>query len=397
MKTAGRPSFAQRAMRILLARSVDEAFGGVASVVGNLARHLRERGHEVSFLHFGDRNTLEPVTTQWGFPAFKLRLRQPYWPPHPVRSQLAFACTLPHTLYQLGRLIRRERIDIVNVHYPEDAFVHLSLCRRFLPIKLVTSVHGADLFPDGQRRRRYSRSLSSLLSTADLVVAPSRSFLSDCLGVFPSLETQSCVIYNGIDLAELPPLVRRAKPAREARSLLCIAALCYKKGLDVLIRAFAELADLDPPPRLILVGDGPLRGDLETLVGRMALQARVSFVGEQRRDQVARLLSSCELLVLPSRSEPFGLAVIEAMAFSKPVVASAVGAMPEIIEDGRSGILVEPDDPDALARALRTVLSDPGLGQRLGAEGRLRVRERFRHEIMGERYEREFQRLLSVA
>jgi hypothetical protein len=99
--------------------------------------------------------------------------------------------------------------------------------------------------------------------------------------------------------------------------------------------------------------------------------------------------------VLPSRSEPFGMVVTEALACRKAVVASAVGGIPEIIEDGRSGVLVEPDDPGALARALTRMLNDHALRERLAAAGYERVLERFACERMGAEYERLYATLLA--
>jgi glycosyltransferase involved in cell wall biosynthesis len=159
--------------------------------------------------------------------------------------------------------------------------------------------------------------------------------------------------------------------------LLCIAAHNEKKALDVLITAFAEISGAYQGLRLLMVGDGPLRRQHEEQARSLSLDQRVVFLGEKGRSDVARLLHGCSIFVLPSRAEPFGMVVTEALACRKPVVASAVGGIPEIIEDGRSGVLVEPDNPSALARALGRMLGDHALCEGLAAAGYETVRDRF--------------------
>jgi glycosyltransferase involved in cell wall biosynthesis len=110
---------------------------------------------------------------------------------------------------------------------------------------------------------------------------------------------------------------------------------------------------------------------------------------------VIKLLRGCEIFVLPSRFETFGIAILEAMACKKPVVATTAGGMPEIVENGRNGILVAPDDPKALADALVTVLKDETLRANIAANGYSTVRERFRLEHTGTAYESLFQGLIS--
>jgi glycosyltransferase involved in cell wall biosynthesis len=224
------------------------------------------------------------------------------------------------------------------------------------------------------------------------VVAPSKAFLRECLAVFPKIEKKAMVIHNGVNIAELAAPVEAGE---RAPYVLCIAAHNEKKALDVLLTAFAEVGDAHPGVRLVLVGDGPLRPQHEAQARALALDERVEFLGERGRAEVAQLLHGCSIFVLPSRSEPFGMVVTEALACRKAVVASAVGGIPEIIEDGRSGVLVEPDDPGALARALTRMLNDHALRERLAAAGYERVLERFACERMGAEYERLYATLLA--
>lgn len=371
----------------------DQHVGGVASVVGNLARCLERTGHQVVFFHPGEPEFCRPRTTAWGFTGYERNLRSPFIPGRPVRSALAFVAVLALTLYQLAAVIRRHRIDVVNIHYPLEAFLYFALLRRLMPFRLVVSVHGADLFRDGRPAQRYPRSLLMLLARADAVVAPSKAFLGDCVAAVPSLASKGVVVHNGVDLVELASADSGDGAAAEPY-VLCIAAHNEKKALDVLLTAFARVGQTHPGLRLVLVGDGPLRRQHEVQARALALEGRVEFLGERGRGEVARLLHGCALFVLPSRSEPFGMVLTEALACRKPVVASAVGGIPEIIEHERTGVLVEPDNAGALAGALARMLDDHALRERMAAAGYERVRDRFGCDRMGREYEQLFTSLL---
>jgi glycosyltransferase involved in cell wall biosynthesis len=145
---------------------------------------------------------------------------------------------------------------------------------------------------------------------------------------------------------------------------------------------------------LVLAGDGPLRHQLEGLAEELGIRDRVDFAGWQRQPALRRLLHGCSVFAVASRYESFSVATLEAMACGKPVVASRVGGIPELIEHGRNGILVDPDDPDALCAAISQLLADEGLRESLGANARLTVSARFSADAMGARYEAAFTRLL---
>ena len=371
----------------------DEQIGGVASVVGNLARYLQNQGHEVSFLFPGNQIWHRQKVTQWGFPGSELRMQSPPRKYRDVRL-LTYLRLFPSTMYQLIRLIRKRRIQIVNIHYPKSYSFYFALCRCLLPIKLVTSIHGTDIFPGGRPRRKYSSALKFLFRRSDLIVANSQAFRRDFLSIFPDLRAKTIVIHNSVNVAELNGLVQNNTYGAHGRYVLCVAAHNEKKAIDVLIQAVVRLAREDPSFKLVLVGDGPLRQSLEELAVALGVRERIEFLGAQGRAKVVELLHGCEAFVLPSRSEPFGIAIVEALACQKPVVATRVGGIPEIIEDGTTGLLVEPDNSRALAEALMRVLKDGELRKVLARNGYRAVQERFRSETTGSAYEEVFRDML---
>jgi len=378
-------------MRILLVTSTDQESGGVASVIANLARYLQSRAHEIIFLYAGDSISPKKINTKLGFTGFEINLRLPFREGrHPIITLAAFLICFPISMYQLIRFIQKHKIQIINIHYPHEFFFYFALCRRILPLVLVTSVHGAELFPGGRPMAKYSPGIRLLLASSDRIVAPSRSFQNDVCGIFPHLKEKTMFIHNSVDLAELNGVSPHISRHDRDPYILCIAMHNEKKGLDVLLRAFKHVQHTRPSIKLVLVGDGPLRKQLEHLASSLEIRDRVNFLGLQGRIEVRQLLHDCELFVLPSRSEPFGIAIIEAMACKKPVVSTKVGGIREIIEDRRTGVLVEPDDPRALAGAILTVLDDEKLRVAIVERGYATVRERFLREHTGGAYEAVF-------
>lgn len=388
-----RPS-ASRKPGVLLVVPWDHESGGVVSVAGHLARYLDSQGHRVLFFHPGVPELLRYKKTTWGFHGVELNLRTAFIPGHRLRSPFAFAVTFPFTLFQLLRLLKAHDIRVVNVHYPLESFVYFAFCRWLMPIRLVVSIHGTDIIFWNPAGKWPSRTLGLLFRAADLVVAPSRAFLRQCASALAPFSASRLVIHNGIDPAELDARESRQATHAPGGFILSIASHDEWKGLDVLIRAMALLRDEGEATRLVLAGDGPLRAELERLAATLKLQQHVQFVGHQPRPSVARLLHECAVFVLPSRSEPFGIVVIEALACGKPVVATTVGGIPEIIQDGANGILVDPEDAHALAAQIRRLLRDPDLRERLGRAGRQRVNDSFQWQHTGERYARAYEELL---
>ena len=174
-----------------------------------------------------------------------------------------------------------------------------------------------------------------------------------------------------------PAPERRPDPARPERDIICVARMDYAKGIDVLLHAWARM--LREPaewrahlkPRLRLLGDGQLKPQLEYIVAELGIQDSVEFLGE--RTDVIHLLQQSWGFVLPSRWEGMSNALLEAMACGLPCVATRVSGSEDIISDTINGLLVEPEQPAEMAQALRRIIEDADLAQRLGQEGRTSV------------------------
>jgi glycosyltransferase involved in cell wall biosynthesis len=385
-------SRADRKLNVLLVVPWDQESGGVAAVVGYLARHLETEGHGVLFLHPGVSEVARYKKTKLGFPGVELKLRAPFNPNFPMRSVLSFLVTYPFTLFQLLRLMRANDIRVVNIHYPGEHFVYFAFCRWLLPVRLVISIHGTDAIRWGAPSTTPSRALGLVFRAADLIIAPSWRFLRRCDDLLASFSARRLAIHNGTDLPELEVNgpVRAQEPF-----ILSVCSLDKWKGLDILIRAMAVLRDSGETTPLIVAGEGPERAELQRLIADLGLQQQVQLIGQQARASVTELLHQCALFVLASRFETFGIAVLEAMACGRAVVGTAVDGILEIIDDEENGLVVAPEDSQALAAAIRRLLADAPLRQRLGDAARVRVKDQFQRQRMGESYMHAFQEVLA--
>lgn len=199
-------------------------------------------------------------------------------------------------------------------------------------------------------------------------------------------------IHNGINIRRFSnsiPLTRAEMGIQE--KVTVIGTVCRLeepvKGLTVLLKAVAQLnvGLADPGAQLLVVGDGPALGELQGLSVQLGISERVFFTG-MRRD-IERLLPLMDIFVLPSYFEGFGIAIVEAMAAGRPVVATAVGGVPEIVINEETGLLVEAGDVNGLAKAIETLIYDPDLRRRLGQRGQERAREQFSIELAVRRHE----------
>jgi glycosyltransferase involved in cell wall biosynthesis len=381
----------------LLVLPWDEETGGVISVARNLAHYLQNQGHEVVFFHPGKSFLLKHTKTKLGFSGVQLRLNMPFGP-NPGRwlRTFAFPLLFLSSMLQLLWFIHARRIRLLNVHYPGDNSCYFALCRLCLRVPLILSLHGGDAFQNGSPKQRYSGYFKFLLHSADRIVLPSDTYRRKLLEAFPEFGERAIFIHNGINPAQFCRAEGLEHREATDRYILCIADHRDYKGIDLLLHAFKPLLADDPSLRLLLAGDGPLRSDLQRLALSLGIYRQTEFLGTIGSRDIATLLHGCELLVVPSREESFGIVVLEAMACQKPVVAAAVGGIPEIIEHGSSGILVKPDSPDALTEGLQRVLRDGELKRRLAANGYSKVMAQFCFDRTGHAYEKAFAGLMNA-
>jgi glycosyltransferase involved in cell wall biosynthesis len=336
--------------------------GGAERVVADLARSVdRERFRPlVCCLNF--KGQLAAPLEAEGIPVHVLDKR----PKADLRA-----------LVRLVRLMRRERVDVVHTHLWTSSFWgRLAAILAGVPVRVVTE-HNLDLW----RRAPHwlaDRVLARVTDRFVFVSAAVEAFYRERL----SLPPERCrVVLNGVERPALDRFPdRKAARARlgiegEGPVVGCVGRLEERKGHAFLLEALRRVAEHERDVRGLIVGTGKEAARLAALRDQLELSERVRLVGYW--PDLAEALAAIDVFVLPSLMEGHPLAVLEAMAAAKPIVATAVGGLAEAIDDGRSGLLVPPGDADALAEAVVSLLRDPEKAARLGREARRSLEDRF--------------------
>lgn len=281
-------------------------------------------------------------------------------------------------IVRLFKLLRAEQPDVVQA-FLFWANVAARACGRILRAFPVISSYHDEVVSEGWLVRVVDR---LTLTWTDRIVccsgAVGRSVVSRIGG-----KIEHCTIIPfGVDIEQFEATAaatRRELGLRDNQKV--IGTVCRlvepKKGLRFLLQAMAVLARKygQPPCQLLIVGDGPSRHELELLREQLGLSSWVVFAGSRR--DIPRVLHALDAFVLPSLYEGFGIALLEAMAAGKPVIATAVGGIPEFVLSGETGLLIEPGNVEALADAIDRLLSHPQQARIMGAKGRIRVGESY--------------------
>jgi glycosyltransferase involved in cell wall biosynthesis len=300
-------------------------------------------------------------------------------------------------IYRLARELHQRKIEVVHAHQ-YTPFFYAALARALLGCgpRLILTEHGRH-YPDhvSRLRRVANRFVFDWLASAVNACCVFSAASLPRIDGFARRRIQ--VIENGIDLKCYGPSHDRDRlrlrlgldPLR--RYIANVARFHPVKGQAMLLRAFAKVAAARDDVDLLLIGDGPLRPELEALVHQFRMEQRVRFLGV--RADVPDLLQAVDLFALTSLSEAASLTLLEAMASSLPVVVTEVGGNPEIVRHGLEGLLVPRGDAEATAAALLRLLDNPAAAAAMGAAGRARVETRYRLEQTIDNYFRLYQRL----
>lgn len=307
------------------------------------------------------------------------------------RSGMDWRCA-----WKLRQFLKREEVRLVHAHQYTPFFY--AAFSRFLgggPPILFTE-HGR-FFPDGPNRKRMWIN-PWLLRKSDRVIAVGEC-VREALFHFEGIPRGKVdVIYNGVDLDRFAPTGSRAATrcelgvAEDEFVLLTVARLDSIKDHATSVRAMAELRRRVPKLKLLLAGDGPERGNLESLIRQTGTEGTVRMLG-LRRD-VPRLMEAADGFLLTSVSEGIPLTLIEAMGASLPIVATRVGGIPEVVEEGVTGLLVPAGNAAAVAEALVSLERDRGFARSLGQKGHQVAHRRFREDDMIRHYEDVYRRML---
>ena len=290
---------------------------------------------------------------------------------------------------RVRRLVASLEPDLLHAHHLTSYGFLAGLC-DVRPT--IVSVWGTDILEAPEWTPLHLRLTRFALEHADHVTATGLRLANATLRYMPNAKPVTVVSY-GVDLDRFQVPVETARPVPVVGT---VARLSQEKGLDVLLRAAAQISKQGQKLRLLIVGDGPQRRKLERLAGQLGISDITEFRGEIPHDDVPAVLTELDIFAMPSLAEGFGVAALEASATGLAVVASDVHGIPDVVEHQRTGLLVPPGDAGALAAALTKLLDDAELRTELGTGGRAFVEEHYRWQDNAEQMERLYQDLLKT-
>jgi L-malate glycosyltransferase len=361
-------------------------YGGSGVVATELGQELAARGHDIHFISYA--------------PPIRMNLNDPHTHFHEV--DVASYPLFDHPPYTLAlatkmvEVFEAESLDLLHVHYAIPHSVSAMLARsmaapRRLPF--ITTLHGTDITLVGSNRS-YLPITKFSIEQSNGVTAISQYLLKQTLKEF-DIKRPIEVIPNFVNCdlyTRKPQPALRAQWAPNGEPILMhLSNFRPVKRLTDVVEIFA-IVRAKMPAKLVLIGDGPDRGAAEYLVRKKRLQKDVIFLGKQ--NGVYEKLAVADLFLMPSQLESFGLAALEAMACEVPVIATNVGGVPEVVEHGVDGYLVEPGDVKSAAAHAIEILSRSDRGREMGQRARLDAKRKFCANDVIPAYESYYRRVL---
>ncbi len=358
--------------------------GGSGIVATELAKSLAARGHDVHVLS---------TDTPFRFGGYQpgLTFHRVHTPAYPLFREPQYVIALASRIVHVAREIG---LDIIHAHYAVPHATAAYLAKQILlressdrVPRVITTLHGTDITLVGSDHS-YAETVAFSIDGSDGVTAVSESLRQDTYRTL-AVRNEITVIPNFLDCdvyrrVEASALRARYCPPGCEKLVVHVSNFRPVKRVPVAVEVFARIAS-QVPSRLLLIGDGPDLGSALDKARDLGIAKQVESLGEQ--DQIIPLLSIADLFLLPSAQESFGLAALEAMACEVPVVASRVGGLHEVIDDGTTGFLHDPSDIQGMADSSIWLLTDADLHARIATESRRSVKKRFCRDLVVPQYE----------
>jgi N-acetyl-alpha-D-glucosaminyl L-malate synthase BshA len=364
-------------------------FGGSGVVATELGIALAERGNEVHFISYALPSRLD-------LPRERVHFHEVVAPSYPLFVSPPYTLALAT---KMAEVAARWHLDLLHVHYALPHAISAILAREMgagdgVRLKVVTTLHGTDITIVGQDRS-YLPITRWGIEQSDAVTAVSH-YLRDVtvkeFGVRRPIE----VLPNFVDTRQYRPdgasAFARALATGDEALVVHVSNFRPVKRIGDVLAVFDRIRR-EVPARLLLIGDGPDRSLAERLARDGGFEDRTTFLGNVAA--IETILPATRLLLLPSDAESFGLVALEAMACGVPVVGTAAGGLPEVVEDGAQGFLRPVGDVDGMARAALSLLTDEALWKRFSASSRRRAEQEFPTAALVERYRALYEKTLA--
>ena len=364
-------------------------YGGSGVVATELGKALAERGHQIHFIAYS-------MPFRLGHFARNIFFHEVNVNTYPLFEYPPYSLALTSVMTDVAK---HENLDLLHVHYAIPHATSAVLAREILAkrgkrIPVVTTLHGTDITLVGQDPS-FAPVVTYSINESDGVTAVSDYLRRETFEHF-DVQREIEVIPNFIDADRFRRLdkahFRRLLSPDDEKVLVHVSNFRPVKRATEVVEVFARLREAGFRAKLLLVGDGPDRTNAERLARQLGVYDDVRFLGKQ--EPVEEILSIADVFLMPSGSETFGLAALEAMACGVPVVASNIGGIPELVIDGETGFLCPLGDLDAYTEATRRLLEDDALHARFAKASRTRAADEFDLDRVIPHYEAYYERVL---
>jgi glycogen(starch) synthase len=371
----------QAKMRVLL---WSEAFwphiGGVQVLAARLLPALQERGYDFTVITAQDDSGDLKSSSYKGTRIYRYPFRKAL-----ARDQFELFMTIKQ---EIATLKRNFAPDVIHIYaFGPSALFHLNTQNSHLAPLLVT-LH--EQWPDPAFGS--DNLLPRVLKCASRVTFVSANLLAHTNERLTEPLACASIIYNGLDGSSYRP---GPLPLYRPR-LLCLGRLVPGKRIDLALRALASIRGCYPNVRMIIAGDGPSRSELENIAAELGVADVVDFIGWIPPDDVPAVINFATAVLMPSRNEGLPLVALETALMARPLIAARVGGLPELIEDGDTGLLVDSEDPQALVKAIQFVLDHPRAAKAMGEAARKRALKLFAWERCVDAYDALYRKLAST-
>lgn len=355
-------------LTILLLRPVLDPYG-VSKILFQLAQKLRENGNRIVIVSSNGEECRS---------MFNWKGITHYQIPIGKKSPLSFIIGI----IRIFLIVRKEKITVINSHHRWASFLCFPVA-KLTGTPLLTTYHGIH---EGKQ---------FLSVWGNSIICVSKDAQKHLVKYFGISSEKIAIIHNGIAIPEKKAGAIENKYSLPAGIPLigCIARLSEEKDHATLLKAMSLVVKKHPSALLLLVGDGPFENEVKKIVGELHLEGNVQFVGQI--DDVANLIRHVDFTVLSSKTEGLPLCVLESLSLEKPVIATSVGDIPEVIIDGLNGLLVPPQNPEKLARAIEGAIENPAKTREMGINGKKIIEEKFSLDAMATETENEYRKQLN--
>jgi glycogen(starch) synthase len=352
--------------------------GGVEVLSAQFIPAMRKRGYKFAVVTENWNLAFPDETQMDDIPVYRFHFKR-ILENHDTGQMMA-------TLKKIAIIKQSFKPDLIHINIcGPSIFFHLRTTSAYSVPMLVT-LHSLMTQSCG-----HDTILGRLLRLADWVSTVSETTLHEIRNILPDITHYSSVIYNGVATPTLKPATLQFRPPR----LLCLGRLIFDKGFDVALNAFASLTKRFPDAHLVIAGDGPARSALIQQANRLGLTHMVEFTGWVEPEKIPELVNTATVVIMPSRcSEAFGLVALQAAQMARPVVATRIGGLLEVVSHEETGLLVDKENSDALAEAIEFLLDHTEAAMRMGKAAQRRARKVFGWERFIDAYDILYRQLI---